>query len=221
MKNLSLLVIAGSLVGYFLNPFESNKDVVITTYKKEVAIASPNNTTFNVDVASSTLEWEGSKVNGKHNGTIDIESGNISFDKDIITAGNFVVSMATIKDSDLDEGDGKSMLVQHLSGEDFFDVQKYPQTKFEITDAKKLRSNDANGNNYSVMGNLTIKDVTKNITFPAQINIESDKLSAKADFNIDRTDFGIKYGSGKFFDDLGDHAISDIINFKLNLVAKH
>jgi polyisoprenoid-binding protein YceI len=98
-------------------------------------------------------------------------------------------------------------------------VAKFPTSKFEITGAEKLAQADSLGNNYKIMGNLTIKDVTKNITIPANVSMDSTQFTATSKFNIDRADFNVQYGSGKFFKNLGDKAIGDIIEYDLNLKA--
>ena len=127
--------------------------------------------------------------------------------------------MKTIACLDLTEPEDNKGLVDHLSGKDFFDVATFPTSKFEITGTQKLAQADKDGNNYNIMGNLTIKDVTKNITIPANVTMDSSKFTAKSKFNIDRTEFKVEYKSGKIFPDLKDKAIGDIIEFDLNLVA--
>lgn len=196
------------------------KDSVKTEDKKDVAVATELSTTFKVDTLTSVLNWKGSKAASSHNGTIMLSSGSISVEKNNITAGSFVVNMSTIKDLDLTDAKQNGGLVGHLTSPDFFDVAKFPTTKFEISGTEKLATPDSLGNNYKIMGNLTIKDVTKNITIPANITMDSTMFSATSKFNIDRTEFGIQYGSGKFFKNLGDKLINDIIEFDLVLKAK-
>ena len=197
----------------------NKKDAVKTEEKKDVLQATELSTSFDVDVASSVLGWKGTKVTGSHNGTIGIASGTISVEKNNITAGNFIIDMKTIKDADMTDPDGNSKLVKHLSDVDFFDVAKYPTSKFEITGTEKLAQADSAGNNYKIMGNLTIKDITKNITIAANVSMDATQFSAASKFNVDRTDFGLKYNSGKFFKNIGDKAINDIMEFDLNLKA--
>ncbi len=214
VKLLSLTFIATSIVAC-----GSKKDAVKTDDKKDVAVATDLSTNFEVDVTNSTLGWKGTKVGGQHNGTINIKSGNIAVEKNNITAGNFEIDMNTIKDLDITEADGAAKLVGHLASPDFFDVAKYPTSKFEITGAEKLAQADSLGNNYNIMGNLTIKDVTKNITIPANVTMDSTQFTAASKFNIDRTDFKVEYGSGKIFPKMKDKAIGDIMEFDLNLKA--
>jgi polyisoprenoid-binding protein YceI len=219
MKTNFLNVIAFISISAGLLACGGKKDTVKTDEKQDAAVATELSTSFDVDVTTSTLGWAGTKVGGRHNGTINIQSGSIAVEKNNITAGNFVIDMTTIKDLDLSEKDGNGKLVGHLTSPDFFDVAKFPTSKFEITGAEKLAQADSLGNNYKIMGNLTIKDVTKNITIPANVTMDSTQFTATSKFNIDRADFNVQYGSGKFFKNLGDKAIGDIIEYDLNLKA--
>jgi len=219
MKSNFLKVIAFVAIGSSIVAC-GKKDAVKTEEKKDVLAPTELSTTFEVDTTSSTLAWKGGKINGdSHNGTINITSGTISVEKNNITAGNFVVNMNSIKDSDLPDEKAKGKLVGHLASPDFFDVAKFPTSKFEITGTEKLAQADSAGNNYKIMGNMTIKDVTKNITIPANVTMDSTQFTATSKFNLDRTDFKVEYGSGKIFKDLKDKAINDIIEYELNLKA--
>ncbi len=195
------------------------KNSVKTEDKKDVLNSTESSTNYGVDVDNSTLGWLGTKLTGTHNGTINIASGTISADQDKITAGSFVIDMKTIKVLDITEPEDNKSLVDHLSDGDFFDVTKFPTSKFEITGSEKMAEADSAGNNYKIMGNLTLKDITKNITISANVTMDSLQFSATSKFNIDRTDFGIKFKSKKFFPDIKDKALGDIIEFNLNLKA--
>ncbi len=196
------------------------KQTVNTGEEQKVAQATELSKIFNVDVANSTLGWTGTKVTGKHYGKIAIQSGTISVEKNEIKAGSFVIDMKTITVEDLTDEESNKKLAGHLASADFFDVEKYATSKFEITGVEKLQTPDADGNNYKIMGNLTIKDITKNITIPANVSMDENQFTAEAKFSIDRTEWNIQYGSGKFFKGLGDKMINDAIEFDLNLVAK-
>lgn len=196
------------------------KETVDTKDKQDVATATPLSATFNVDTTASTLGWLGEKVTGQqHNGTIFISAGTLSVENDQIKAGSFTVDMNRMVDKDLTDAKMSAKLVGHLMSPDFFDVAKYPTSKFEITGTEKLAAADSLGNNYKIMGNLTLKDVTKNITIPAKVTMDSTKFNAVSKFTIDRSEWNVQYGSGKFFKNLGDNMIKDEITFDLNLVA--
>lgn len=179
---------------------------------------------YTVDTTASTIMWEGSKIAGTHNGTMNIQDGTISVENGEVTGGKFTIDMNSINCTDL-EGDKKAYLEGHLKGsaddnaDDFFNVAKYPTASFEITKLTAL-GNDAEAS-HLVYGNLTMKSETKQIGFRAQIDISDAGVSVTTPkFSIDRTQWGIKYGSDKFFDNLKDKAINDNMGIQIKLMAK-
>lgn len=161
-----------------------------------------------VNVEQSIIKWTGKKVTGQHEGTIKIESGNLTFDGDKLTGGNFVIDMTTITVTDL-EGKGKANLEGHLKSDDFFGVDTHNKATFAITGAKKL-----DGNNYDVNGDLTIKNISNPISFTMTV----DGKTATAKVIVDRSKFDVRYGSPSFFNDLKDKAIYDDFELNVNLV---
>lgn len=164
-----------------------------------------------VIISDSTVEWVGHKVLGKHTGEIRIKEGKLDFDGDQLLGGSFVIDMSTISCTDL-EGETAGKLIGHLSSPDFFDISKYPEAKFDIT---KVVSRGKAGD-YKLIGDLTIKGITKSISFNTMIGNDT----AKAETTIDRSDFDIRYGSGSFFDNLGDNTIYDEFDIAVNLSLK-
>ncbi len=161
-----------------------------------------------VDVESSTVTWTGEKVTGSHNGTIELESGHLMLEDEKIVGGEFVMDMSSITVTDL-SGENKGKLEGHLKSEDFFGVEKHPTAKLVITSAA------AKGDGkYGIVGDLTIKNETHPITF--DLNMNGDSASTK--LTIDRSDYNVRYGSGSFFDNLGDKTIYD--NFELDVNLK-
>lgn len=163
---------------------------------------------YQIDTAASKITWIGTKVTGKHNGTINLKSGSVFVKDGAIVAGKFVADMASIDDKDL-TGEYQAKLNKHLKSEDFFDVVKFPEGSFEISSVEKTATGT------TVKGNLTLKGVAHGVSFDAEI--VSDKAapkSAKATFNIDRKKWGIVY-PGK-----PDDLISDTVNLTLDLKIK-
>ena len=199
-----------------------------------VAAATPNSAvvkgkaskadTLKVNTTSSVVEWEGSKPLGKHNGTLKLKSGYLVVKGKNITAGNFEIDFATLTDLDLTDAKTNQMLIGHLSSPDFFDVKKYPVSVFKVTKISPYTGKalaDGSKPTHQVSGLLTIKDKTRAVTFAATVNFSKDKVSASApSFTIDRTDFDLRYGSKKFFDNLKDKSINDEIGLKITLVAE-
>ncbi len=189
---------------------------------KDAAAASGKS--FSVDVANSKVLWEGTKPDGKHNGTINVKSGSVSAENGQVTGGSFVLDMASITALDL-TGEWKDKLEGHLKGtategqDDFFNTTKYPEAKFEITKVTAVQ-NDPNANSL-VYGNLTLKDNTKEVGFKANIAVTDAGVTVTTpQFTINRTDWGIKYGSKTFFNDLKDKFIEDNMGIQINLTAK-
>lgn len=165
-----------------------------------------------IDVNASSVNWTGKKVTGKHTGTIKLTSGQLKIEKGELKGGSFVIDMSSIACTDLPEGPG-GKLVGHLSSDDFFGVANFPTAELKITDVSKR----GNTNNYEITADLTIKGITKPVEFIAQVNDHS----AKADISVERTQYGIKYNSGSFFDGLGDKMIYDTFDLSIELVMQH
>lgn len=217
MKKLVNSVPSMVLLAVMLTLAGCSKDTVETGGEKEVKSSTQGSVTYTVDLANSKVEWIGKKVTGQHNGTVDISSGQLSVENGDLDAGKFEIDFNTIKVLDIEDAESNAKLTGHLKSDDFFSVEKFPKGSFEITSVEKV--SDDKGNNYKVNGNLTIKGITKNISFPANVNVAPDKVTATADFNIDRTEWEVKYGSGKFFEGLGDNMIDDDFNIKFNITA--
>ena len=167
--------------------------------------------TYKVDASKSSITWVGKKLTGSHNGTIDLQSGALSFNGKKLAGGNFVIDMTTIKDADK-----SANLEKHLKADDFFGTDKFASSTFTI---KKVAGN---GNTVNVTGDLTIKGITNSITFPATLVWNADgSVTASADkVSVDRTKFGIKYKSKSIFPDVGDKMINDEFELAIKLVAK-
>jgi polyisoprenoid-binding protein YceI len=169
---------------------------------------------FTADAKSSSIEWLAKKVTGQHNGDIKLNSGSITLGKNAITAGQFEVDMTSITVKDL-TGEWNEKLLGHLKSDDFFATDKFEKATLVITEGKK-----ASDGVYSVKGNLTIKGITKPISFPATVVVVGNNLTATSLVTIDRTLYDIKYGSKSFFEGIGDKAIDNEFVLTIKLVAK-
>ena len=169
--------------------------------------------TYKVDVNKSKISWVGKKVTGQHTGEIALSSGALNVDGAKITGGNFVINMNSITATDV-QGEMAAKLVGHLKAEDFFGTEKYPTAKFVITKTAPIVNGKA-----TISGNLTIKGITQSISFPATVSQKGNNLVAVAKVMVDRTKYGLKYGSKSFFDSLGDKAIDDEFEINISLVA--
>ena len=207
MKKVSLLFGASALILVSCVGNPEGKKAETTDSVETVSDA--NGTQLNVDTAQSTVKWLGKKVTGQHDGTVKITSGTLTVKDGKLSGGRFTIDLTTINNNDL-EGEYKQKLENHLRSADFFDVENHPEATFEITSI----ADGANAGTLTVSGNLTIRGVTKNITFDATASQVSEvSVVADADFNIAREDWGVSY-KGQ-----ADDLISKEINFKIHLVA--
>ncbi|QLG44257.1 YceI family protein [Costertonia aggregata] len=161
-----------------------------------------------VNVEKSKVTWKGYKVTGSHEGTINLKSGYLVMDGKKLTGGEFVVDMSTLTVTDL-EGDSKGKLEGHLKSGDFFGTESNETSKLVFTSVRPM-----NKNSYTVNGDLTIKGITK----PVTLVVTLFEGKATATLKVDRTKYDIKYGSGSFFDDLGDKTIYDEFDLVVDLV---
>lgn len=180
-----------------------------------LAMSAANLNTYNVDVTSSNIIWNGYKVTGQHSGTVKVKNGNLLFNNNQLSGGSFEVDMNSITCTDL-EGEYAGKLVGHLKSDDFFGVAKYPTAKFVIA---RAIPQDTKGN-YKIVGNLTIKQTTKEVKFLANLTENNGKVTATGKITVDRSEYDVRFGSGAFFDNLGDKTIYDEFDLNVTLVAK-
>lgn len=223
MKNrvLNFVLVAGVALGSVACK-NDKENKVQPGEAQEAAVATEEAVTYEIDTTASTIEWRGTKPTGEHKGTIAVENGSIMATGEEITGGKVTIDMKSIEvtDEGMAEKD-RSSLENHLKGTvegketDFFNVNKYPTATFEITGLT-----EENGQKM-LQGNLTIKEETKNIQFPVTSQIGEEELTLTSEtFVIDRTDWGVNYGSKSVFDNLGDQFISDDMELVINVKAK-
>lgn len=179
-------------------------------------IPGENVSQVNVSLDKSTINWSAKKTlvtTNNHLGTIVLEKGFVYMEDGIITGGEFIFDMESITNSDL-TGALKNQLETHLKSEDFFAVASFPTSQFAMNKLSPLGESK-----FLVTGDLTIKGITNEITFTATILTVEQGLSLEANLEIDRTLWDIRFGSGKFFQDLGDNLIDDNIGLALEILV--
>ena len=188
------------------------------TETKQVVINNVKGVKYHIDKSISEIEWSGAKANKQHKGTIELKDGYLLVDTlNNIVGGNFVIDMRSIDDADLVDKNANKKLVSQLQSSDFFCVDSFPTAKFEITKVVKDKKNYL----YDIFGNLTLKNVTKSISFKASIKFDNFAITAESrNFIINRTEWNIRYGSKRFFDNLQDDFINDEIGLKVKLLVK-
>jgi polyisoprenoid-binding protein YceI len=176
---------------------------------------------FAVDTTVSRVRFTGYGVGKNHPGKFKVTSGTVAVADNKVTGGSFTIDIRSL---DLEQKGGMfdSKLRPHLMSGDFFDAEKFGTAKFEISSVQPYSPGGSDtsvvaGANYTVSGNLTLKDVTKNISFPAKIDLDGNTLKAKSNFIIDRTQWQMRYGNDKT---LGDKFIDEKVKIELDLEAK-
>lgn len=218
MKKLTiLLAVAFCTASTFTSCKETKEE---TVNNEAVAEAEASAVAYTANAETSKIMWSGSKPTGTHTGIISLESGEVMVNDNKLEAGKFTIDMKSITVTDLEAGDGKENLEAHLMGTvegkegDFFNVNEFPTAMFEIT------SLEGDQDKPTVNGNLTIKGKTNPVSFKATISFSGDTMTLKSEkFTIDRTKWGVNYGSKSIFDNLGDKFISDDMELEVELYA--
>lgn len=184
--------------------------------------ASAATATYKLQPQLSTLGWEGKAVTHGHNGTMQFTGGDLVVRGNMLVGGMATVDMKTMKATDITDAGNHAKFVGHMSSDDFFSAEKYPTATFKITSVAPIAGAPADSKtpNATITGDMTIKGVTQKVSFPAAVGVKGGVASASGKVNIDRTKFGLKYGSKSFFDSLGDKAINDEFTLDFNVIAK-
>ena len=188
--------------------------ITLSIFTFSAIATKPHTDHVRVDIHKSTVKWKGSKITEGHEGFIQIQKGVLMIEHGTLVGGQISFNMKTITNSDIESEKYKAMLEGHLKSVDFFDVDKYPLSTISVTKATKTE-----GNNYSIVADLSIKGITHSITFDAEVDIQKIAFFAKAKIKIDRTKWDIVYNSGNFFKDLGDKLILDEIELDIYLLS--
>jgi polyisoprenoid-binding protein YceI len=202
----SILALPAAFLALSLVSCENPADKTADANVKE-AVAKTTDTaagTKYVFTPESKIEFTGSKVTGKHDGGFKTFTGHFTI-KDGAPVGNdhkVVIDMNSTWSDD-------EKLTGHLKAPDFFDVEKFPETTFDVTELKK-----ESDTGYTISGNFKLHGVEKNISFPATVTQDGETVKIAATFDIKRKDFGIVY-PGR-----AEDLIRDEVVIRLDLVAK-
>lgn len=230
MKNAILIFSVIATIGFLQSCKSEPESDEVQVSEAGIVAEQADAISIPINPGNSSIEWVGTRITSYHNGVIHLKSGDLLVKGNELTGGSFVFDMSTIMvtDDDMDVA-GKSKLTRHLKSEDFFAVETYPEAKFEITSiqpfSKELVKEDDGSykeiNEYkiadpthSITGNLTIRGITKGITFPALVSVGESGVSAKAKFNFNRLDWDVKYTGMK------DDAISEMVHMGISLNTK-
>ena len=166
---------------------------------------------FVVNPSKSLVKWAGKKIVGSNTeGTILVSKGSLGFSNKELKAGEITMDATSIASEK-----ASPRLVAHLKNADFFDVEKYPTATFVVGSMKIDKGVS------QISGKLTIKGITKDLSFPAEVTYGKDVVVAKAvGVKVNRTLYDVKYKSGSLFSGLGDGAIEDNFVLDITLVAE-
>lgn len=171
----------------------------------------PGDGQYTMNPDQCVVQWKGSKVGITEKGTVPIRSCTMLVQNNAVVSANVVIEMNAIKATD-QEGVSARSLEQHLRSADFFDVPNHPTASFIMESG----SSDGRGN-LILKGKLNIKGTSKPAS--AIVNFgSSDPVVANVTMAFDRSEFDVRYGSGSFFDGLGDDLISDEVQLQMVLV---
>jgi polyisoprenoid-binding protein YceI len=192
------------------NKAKMKKKILLLSLSGIFLLSASAQDKLTADTEKTTLLWLGEKVTGKHDGTINLKTGWLNWQDNTIVSGEFVIDMTSLKDSE-----SNANLEGHLKSEDFFGVEKFPTSKLVITGSSKFDKGTGN-----VKGNLTIKGITHPVEFKAVMQKKDEGVWFYSNIIIDRTKYNVRFGSGSFFENLGDKTIYDEFKLKVNLLVK-
>lgn len=220
MKKLTVLAFAGAAL--LFTACNDKKETV----KDAQEVAAKTGEAYKVDLASSNVNWKAFHKGGfaPRWGTISLKSGELTVADNAVTSGDFVIDMPTLKvdPASVTEADKKPAdLEKHLKSADFFNVEKNPTSDFKITSVADLAGTPAKdavaGSNKTISGNLTLQGKTLNVSFPAKVTVADGKAAIEAKFTVNRTDWGIKFGTDET--DPAEWMISKDIEIGINVNA--
>lgn len=185
---------------------------------------SSSNIKLAINLDDSKVNWTGKKPTGEHHGFVKLSGGELVVENNEIVSGSFILDMNSITNTDLTEESNKAKLIGHLKSPDFFDADKYPTARFVITRVTKLPSAGAKAGEikatHKIEGDLTMKDITRNISFDASVNSLKGKVTATSlPFIINRTEWSVNYQSKSITSGLKDQFIFDEITLTIDLVT--
>lgn len=178
---------------------------------------------YKVDVLQSSVIWKGSKFNSAHSGKVSIKQGLLIFNRGKLAKGEFTIDMRSIKNTDIQNLNQGRKLEEHLKSPDFFEVDKHPESKFIFDKVTELGSGE-----YSLNGEMNLKGKVQSETFTAKINAVGSKAVAVSKVSLNRTKYGIVYGSEsestdwffvKWYKYYADKFIKNNIDLTINVVA--
>ena len=216
MRHLLSLAVFFLAIGFVSSCKKEVKGTAAKTTKAVGKAAKATGPSKGYTIKTGSVNFTGSKVGGTHMGKFNINAGKIAANGTDISSGSFKIDMNSLSVIDLKAGQGKEKLEGHLKSPDFFDAETNPTATFVITSVAKA---PAGAMTHNITGDLTLKGVTKSVTFGANINNVGGNINAVSEnFKINRTDWGVKYGSG-ITGAVGENLINDEVGITISFTA--
>lgn len=182
---------------------------------------APDDKRYTVNPDKSSLEWIGRNLNTTHRGAIRIARAEITMVGGELVGGHVVLDMRSIQNANLQDSAMRQLLEKHLKSDDFFDVELYPTAELKSLSARRFPNATPGAPSHQMLAELTLKDITRQIAFPTILSLDAQgALTAVAQIEIDRTQWNVLYGSGRFFQMLGKHLVNDLIMLLVTIVAE-
>lgn len=216
---MNKIVVLTSIVGlWMLNSCCSDCCSNKSNEAKKIELIKTKSTVIYSGISdSSNIEWGATHLGGTspRYGKIKLSKAEFLVNKGVLTNATILVDMQTLTVESFPKGNPQIVqLTHHLKSEDFFKVETFPTSKFELASLEKTKGD----NNYIVIGNLTILDITKSITFKANISMSEEKLVINSDkFTVDRTNWGLVYHVEGSKGVPVDYLISNDVDFTINI----
>lgn len=168
-------------------------------------------------VDESIINWKGRNVNGGHHGVLRFSEGKL--DSAGSPSAAFIIDMTSIRNEDLEGDELQPFLETHLMSDDFFFTEIFPTAEFSTTKIKFMEEPESSRPNAMMQGILSLRGISQEIAFPVHIrNLDDGRLAVMGNLDFDRTQWGVVYGSSRFFHYLGMHTVYDFISVDFRIV---
>ncbi len=167
----------------------------------------------------SVIRWSGRNNSGGHHGLLFVSKG--MFDGSGELSASFTLDMTSLWNLDLEGDEMQPVLEAHLKSDDFFFTTLFPEAVFTTTRIKLVEDGEITRPNAMMQGVLALRGMENEIAFPAHIrNLADGRIVVIGNLDFDRTQWGVIYGSSRFFQYLSYHVVFDFISIDFRLVLK-
>ena len=215
---IQISILNGGLESWRASGFALEGNAPLDTDDPETTLMLENGL-YQVDTDQSLIEWIGRNSNNKHFGTLKFSNGELKV-KEGLLSGHFEVDLNSLENINLKGDELQPVLISHLKSDDFLFVKNFPKASFTIQNSRPAKDPVLTSPNHELTGTLNLRGIEAEQTFSATITRPAEGvLVAQTQFDMDRTRWGLIYGSARFFEHLGMHLVFDMINIQIKIVA--